>query len=40
LKEERSMSKQEGWMRRVEVVVLVVAVLAIAVAYAISRLGA
>jgi hypothetical protein len=34
------MSKQEGWMRRVEVIVVVVAVVVIAVAYAISRLSA
>jgi hypothetical protein len=34
------MSTQEGWMRRVELVVLVAAVLAIALAYAISRLSA
>ena len=32
------MSKQEGWMRRVELVVVVVAVVVIAVAYAISRM--
>jgi hypothetical protein len=33
------MSKQEGWMRRVELVVVVVAVLVIALAYAFSRLS-
>jgi hypothetical protein len=33
------MSKQEGWMRRVEVVIVVVAVLVIALAYAISRMS-
>jgi anti-sigma-K factor RskA len=35
-----SMSKQEGWMRRVELVVVVIAVLVIALAYAISRMTA
>ena len=34
------MSKQEGWMRRVELIVVVVAVLVIALAYAISRMTA
>jgi hypothetical protein len=34
------MSKQEGWMRRVELVVVVIAVLVIALAYAISRMTA
>jgi hypothetical protein len=33
------MPKQEGWVRRVELVVVVVAVLVIALAYAISRLS-
>jgi hypothetical protein len=33
------MSKQEGWMRRVELVVVVVAVVVIALAYAFSRLS-
>jgi hypothetical protein len=32
------MSRQEGWMRRVELVVLVVAAVAIAAGYTISRL--
>ena len=32
------MSKQEGWMRRVELIVVVVAVAVIAVAYAVSRM--
>jgi hypothetical protein len=31
-------SKQEGWMRRVEVIVVVVAVVVIALAYAVSRI--
>jgi hypothetical protein len=33
------MSKQEGWMRRVELVIVVVAVLVMALAYAISRMS-
>jgi len=32
------MSKQEGWMRRVELIVVVAAVLVTALAYAISRI--
>jgi hypothetical protein len=34
------MSTQEGWMRRVELIVVVVAVVLIALAYAISRMTA
>ena len=34
------MSKQEGWMRRTELVVIVVAVVVIAMAYVFSRLSA
>jgi len=34
------MAKHEGWIRRVEIVVAVVAVVVIAIAYAIARLSA
>ena len=34
------MSTHEGWMRRVELIAVMVAVLVIVVAYAISRLSA